>query len=381
MKILLVVEPGIDGVFRHVEGLVHFLMERDHEIHLAYSSVRGSDALNALVKSIEEKGWKTLDLRVGNAPCVKDFPAFFKLWRLVKKIKPDVIHGHSSKAGALVRMLRLTGMNTPLFYTPNAYYGMAPRNKISIFIFNLIEKIFGKIGRTFNISLDESRFAKETLGISPSQITISHNSVNSRVFVPASLKEKGQKRARLGLKKDALILGFMGRLSFQKDPQTLYRALAPILKQNPDLVFFQVGRGELADELDLLASELGIRNRIVRQSYLNDPSIFYHVIDALIVTSRYEAGWPIVILEALSCDLPIIASVAPGTSDLNQGGLSHCWNAKIGDVSGFSKAIEDWMTDASHHRPCNHRKIAIERFSPEKCYGIVAEEYGKAVFQ
>ncbi|MDB6006734.1 MAG: hypothetical protein JWR15_3721, partial [Prosthecobacter sp.] len=49
MQILLVTEPGVDGVFRHVEALASFLMERGHRIHLAYSDVRGSDRLTQLV--------------------------------------------------------------------------------------------------------------------------------------------------------------------------------------------------------------------------------------------------------------------------------------------------------------------------------------------
>ena len=52
MNVLLVVEPGIHGVFRHVDGLSHFLFSRGVRVHLAYSSVRGWDALFRLVAAV-----------------------------------------------------------------------------------------------------------------------------------------------------------------------------------------------------------------------------------------------------------------------------------------------------------------------------------------
>lgn len=378
MKILLVVEPGIDGVFRHIESYTRFLWEKGHIVHLAYSSVRGCDALHAFVKKVSEQGGETLDLRVSNAPCLADLSAFFRLWRLAKKITPDVIHGHSSKAGVLTRALRLISMKEPIFYTPHGYYGMGTGNRISKFIFNFVETIFGKIGTTINISSDEFLFAQEKLGIS--QATIAHNPVNSDIFTPTDSEEKKQKREQLNITHNALVLGFMGRLSFGKDPQTLYHAIAPVMKQHSHLILYRVGKGELDQQLENLAADFGIKNRIIRQPYLNDPSIFYQIIDAMITTTRHE-GFSLVVLESLSCNLPMIISEAPGMTDIRHAGLSHCWTAKVGDVEGFTCAIQNWIDDVPRQRPINHRSIAIERFSIEKCYGAVLNEYEKALHE
>jgi glycosyltransferase involved in cell wall biosynthesis len=102
---------------------------------------------------------------------------------------------------------------------------------------------------------------------------------------------------------------------------------------------------------------------------------FYNAIDAMIVTSRYEAGWPIVILEALACNLPIISSVTLGTKDIHESGLSHCWTTNMENVEGFTHAIEQWLSDTACPHPCNHREIALQRFSPEKCFGGVLDLY------
>jgi len=245
--------------------------------------------------------------------------------------------------------------------------------------YNALEKLFGGIGTTINISRDEAAFAQATLGIATEDIRIIHNTVNTAAFAPADAATQRRRRAELGLPEAAVILGFIGRSSFQKDPQTLYRAVAPVLASHPELLLFHVGQGELNAELATLAEQLGIAERIIRRPYLEAPACFYEAIDALIVPSRYEAGWPLVTLEALACNLPVISSVAPGTGAIADRGRSHCWTAPAEDVAGFTRGIEAWLADRSASRACHHRATAIQRFGTEVCLGAVVAEYRKAL--
>lgn len=380
LRLLLVSEPGIDGVFRHVEVLTHYCQRQGVEVHLAYSDERGSGQLQKLLQTVRDAGGETLNLRVGNAPAPRDVPAFLRLRAFAQRLKPDVIHGHSSKAGALVRMLRWTGWRGPIFYSPQAYYGLAPRpSRAKMALYNGLEKLLGGVGTTINISRDEADFARMTLHIPEEKIRVIHNTVDTAAFAPADAATRRQRRAELGLPADAVIVGFIGRSSFQKDPQGLYRAVAPVFAAHPELVLFHVGQGELDAELAALARQLGIAERIVRRPYLETPARFYEAIDALIVPSRYEAGWPLVTLEALACDLPLISSIAPGTGDLAEGGLSHCWTARAEDVAGFTRGLEAWLADRPAGRAVNHRAIAIRRFGLEKCLGAVVAEYRRAL--
>lgn len=378
MRILLVVEPGIDGVFRHVEGLAHFLVAQNLELHLAYSDRRGSEPLQKLVTLIEERGGECLNLGVGNAPEWRDAGALWRLWSMVRRVCPDVVHAHSSKAGVLARSLALLGVRAKFYYSPHAYYGLAPRSGPRVHFYNAVEWALGRIGTTINISKDEAAFAMERLRIAPEKIRVIHNPVNPDVFAPAGKEARARNRARLGIPRDALVLGWIGRLSFQKDPQTLYRSIAPVLAARDDLVLFQVGQGELDEELQRMARDLGIAPRIVRHGYFNEPAVFYETIDALIMTSRYEAGWPIVVLEALASGLPLMVSEAPGTTDIGAAGLSHCWTAPSAEPVKFSRAIEAWLADIPRQRSSNHREIAVDRFTPAKAFGAVLEEYRRA---
>lgn len=377
MRILLVTEPGVDGVFRHVEALAHFLMHKGHVVSLAFSSVRGSDRLVNLVADIKASGGLTLDLAVGNAPGARDMAALFRLRHFIKQADADVVHAHSSKAGALVRALRLLGERRPLFYTPHAFYGLAGKPGLRTVLYNLIEAVLGRVGTTITLSEGEWSFAEKVLKISSQRLRLVANPVDTAHFRPAETLVRLRLRAELGVPAEALLLGSVGRLAYQKDPLTLYRAFALALKKCPQLWLYHLGDGELTAECEALAAELGITQRIVRKRYLSEPLAFYQALDGMILASRYE-GLSFAVLEALACDLPLILSEVPGNMDFVQMGLSHCWSAGKEDPVGLSAEIERWALDQPLNRASNHREIAEKRFSQEACFGALVTEYEQA---
>ncbi|WP_395744977.1 glycosyltransferase [Prosthecobacter sp.] len=374
MQILLVTEPGVDGVFRHVEALASFLMERGHRVHLAYSDVRGSDRLTQLVARVQAAGGRTVNLAVSNAPGPGDAAALIKLRRLVREAKPDVIHAHSSKAGALARALVGLGVRIPIFYTPHAYYGLSGKGGMKARVFNAVERVLGRVGTTITLSEGERSFAREVLRIPQKRLRLIPNPVDCARFRPADVAKRRDIRAAVGVPPEAVLLGSVGRLTFQKDPLTLYRAFAKACEKRPELWLYHLGDGELSAECAALAEELGIRARIVRQTYLSEPLSFYQALDGMILTSRYE-GLSFAVLEALACDVPVILSRVPGNQDFVEMGLSHCWSAAKEDVGGFAEAIGKWAEDCGKARPSNHRQVAEERFSQEACFGALVKEY------
>jgi glycosyltransferase involved in cell wall biosynthesis len=374
LKILVVVEPGFAGAFGHVEGLVHYLVEQNQQVFLAYSSKRPGPKLPELIAYVKEHGGECLDLKVGNAPCAADIPALLSLRKFAEEIRPDVIHSHSSKAGILGRMQALFGIRARQFYTPHAYYGLGPRRGSMSFVYNTVEAIFGRIGRTIAVSEDEREFAIEALKIDPDRALLIPIAVDTDKFVPATAEEKKKARAELGLPHDGFVLGWMGRLSFQKDPQTLFRAFGKVDQGKTKCHLLQVGQGEEQESIDRLEKELGPGSHLTRLSALSNPRRFYHAIDGLILTSRYEAC-PTVAIEALSAGLPLVVSQAPGTNWLARCELSHFWNAPVEDAAGFAEAITQWLIDLPLRRTSNHRDLALRRFSIPHVYGTILEAY------
>lgn len=372
MKVLLVSEPGVDGVFRFVEALAHYLAAHDVAVHYAYSDRRASDRMHQLVEFVRARGGETLNLATGNGPSPADLRAFLRLRALVQRVQPDIIHSHSSKAGVLARGLHTVGVRTLQVYQPHAYSGMRPKTGTMQLAYDAIERVLGRWGTTINISSDEFAYALSRLHLPVGRAVWLTNGVDTAHFRPPSPADKRAARRRLGLPENARILGTMGRAAAQKDPLTTYRAFAAALLTNPNLFLFHVGRGELDPELDAFIAEHNLHGHIRRLPYLSTPVDFYQAIDGFILTSLYE-GMSLAALEAMSCDLPLIVSDAPGNTELGKLPLSHLWTAPIGDVAAFSRAILDWY--AGRNVPSTQRHCATWHFNSNQTYGNILALY------
>ena len=374
MNALVVSEPGANGVFTYVEALCHFLVSQGVRTHLAYSDRRGTDRLSELVRFIEANAGQTANLEVGSGPGPGDVRAFLRLRRLALRVRPDVVHCHSSKAGILGRSLAVIGIRASYFYHPHAYYGMGPGRGAFGPAYDAAEALFGRIGTTIVVSSDERLFAANRLRIPPRRLRTIPNGIDTDRFRPAARGEKPVLRGSFGVPAGRIVLGAMCRLSPQKDPATLYRAFAAASRERPELHLLHVGSGELEGEVGRIAKELGIAGRVTRLAYLSDPASFYRAVDGFILTSTYE-GLSLAALEAMSADLPLVLSQASGNSDLLRLPLSHAWGAAPGDVDGFAKAIGRWHASHLSRRPTNHRSIAMERFNCRSAQAAVLEQY------
>ena len=368
MKVLIVSEPGENGVFTFVEALCYYLTREDVAVHLAYSDRRGSDRLAALVRHVEERGGQTANMEVGSGVGLGDLRAFFRLSRLAARVQPDVIHCHSSKGGALGRLLALTGVRAAFVYHAHAYYGMRPGARTLDGAYDAIEALLGRIGTTIVVSADERRFARGRLRVPESRLTFIANGVDTDRFAPAGPDEKRAIRDSYGIPRHAVLLG---------DPETLYRAFAAAAAERPDIHLFHVGTGELEHEVDRLVAALGIGNRVTRLRYLSDPTGFYKAVDGFILTSTYE-GLSLASLEAMSANLPLILSRAPGNVDLLELGLTHAWGAAPGASADFARCIGLWHASHLLRPPPNHRSVAAERFDSRKSQAAVLSYYREA---
>jgi glycosyltransferase involved in cell wall biosynthesis len=377
MTVLIVSEPGKDGVFRFVEALIHYLVDHAVQVHFAYSDRRSCEQLGSLVAYIRAHGGLTLNLAVGNQPSLADVPALRSLRNFARSVQPDVIHSHSSKAGALARALAFLGIRASQVYQPHAYSGMKPQRSRLSWLYEGVERVLGRFGITLNVSSDERRYAERKLHLPRERTVQIANSVDTVLFRPPTSARKRLLRRRFGLPENALVLGSLGRAAPQKDPLTLYRAFERVLARHSNVVLFHLGSGELDVQLDLFIAERKISDRIVRLRFLSTPVDFYQAVDGFILTSVYE-GLSLAALEAMACDLPLILSDAPGNHDLIELPLTHLWTAPPGNVDLFARAISGWAQSYDRYTPrvaSNHRAIAMKEFNADRNFSRVLELY------
>ena len=378
MNVLVVSEPGVDGVFRYVDSLCHFLVSENIGVHFAYSDRRGGDQLKTLVSFVERNGGETLNLSISNRPAWADLRAASSLRKLAHRLKPDVIHSHSPKAGALARALSLAGIGCVQVYQPHAYVGMQPKAGRFDSIFNSLEGFLGRMTYTITCSMGERRFALEKLKIPETRLFGVRHGVDTEQFRPAGALEKLQLRARLGLPEKAKVLGFIGRSSAQNDPRTLYRAFAKAAAFDPDIALFHVGQGELDEPLRALVKTLGIQRRVFRQGNMGMTANFYQAIDGFILTSQDE-GFSLTALEALAANLPLILSDTPGNQDMLAQSLSHSWKAQPGNALGFARGISSWSAALDKKAPVNHRETAMAQYQTPKQMAAILGLYRRLV--
>ena len=114
---------------------------------------------------------------------------------------------------------------------------------------------------------------------------------------------------------------YVGRLTFQKDPQRLMRLCARLKESKPDLKVAIVGTGELEAEVKTLCEGLGIQNNVQFLGFQSNPIKMIHDSKAMILTSRWE-GTPMCALEAMALGTPVVSTPSDGMTDLLDDGVN-----------------------------------------------------------
>jgi len=114
---------------------------------------------------------------------------------------------------------------------------------------------------------------------------------------------------------------YVGRLTFQKDPQRLMRLCARLKESKPDLKVAIVGTGELEAEVKQLCQELNIQDTVQFLGFQSNPIKMVHDSKAMILTSRWE-GTPMCALEAMALGTPVVSTPSDGMTDLLDDGIN-----------------------------------------------------------
>jgi len=313
MRIVLAAEPTGGGVMRHVLDLAEGLPRRGFRVLLVHAK-RGIDAAFAgRIERQKEFGYETAMLDLQRAPGGHDFAATMALRRVIRAFGgADVLHGHSSKAGALARLGRWSHARR-VVYTPHAWYTQNPElGNSSRRAYQFIERALATVtDRIISVSRDEAEHAV-ALGIGRRKLVLIENGIES--WTPEQVAQKrAATRARLGIGADDVVVGFLGRLAPQKAPDVAVRAFRQILDGRPATRIVLAGDGPEGARLRALMSELGLGDRIVQLPVANGPDVI-PAFDLFLMTSRYE-GFPYVLLEALAAGCAIVTTRVGGVVD------------------------------------------------------------------
>jgi len=332
LSLLQVLEPSGGGSGRHFLDLCRAMQRRGHSVTAVYSPLR---AEAAFVAELEGMGLDSvIPLAMRRAPGPWDLTAWWNIRRVVARHGPfHLIHGHSSKAGALTR-LRLPGPHVPVIYTPHAFRTMDPTlGSKGRTIYGGIERLLGRrlSDRLICVSRDEYDHAR-SLGIPEDRLRIVVNGVSA----PPS-GQRAAIRARYGIPQDALLFGFVGRLTRQKAPERLVEAFARIARDLPRAHLLMIGVGELAETVKGMIKAAGLEDR----AHLDDAIPGAAAIDAfdvVVMPSRYEA-MSYVMLEAAAGGKPLLLTDVGGARTVIEPGRNGYIVANSDDPSELATAM------------------------------------------
>lgn len=294
-RVLMVTQPSDGGVFEHVCRLARGLTERGFEV-LVGGPVAGLE---------EPLGARVAELALTRAVSPRaDLGAAAGLARIVRDFRPDVIHAHSSKAGAVARIARAAAPRTPLIYTPHGYaFAGYFERESERRAYRQFERVLARLAtRTLCVCEAEGRLAAS---IGPARrVRVVHNGIEAPPTgaAPAALAE---------LRREGPVIGALALLRPGKGLETLIDAMSEVVERHPAASLVVAGEGAGRQELERRVRERGLEERVRLIGQTPGPGPLLRGCDVYCSPSWAES-FPYSLIEAMWLDLPIVSTDVGG---------------------------------------------------------------------
>lgn len=293
----------------------------------------------------------------------QDIKATLQVRKLLKKIKPDILYLHSSKAGAYGRIAMLFNRKVKILYNAHGWYFNADMSTKKKKVIILIEKILAlRANKIINISKSEYDSALKYKIAPEKKMCIIENGIDFTKFEGCD-KYRKETRKKYNIKDDEIVIGVVGRLSEQKDPMTTIKAFNEVYKENKNVRLMYVGSGELEDEVMKYAKENNLQHLVTITGWVDNTERYIPAFDIAILPSKWE-GFGLAIIEYMACKKPIIASKVGGILDIIKS-EDNGFLVDARDVSKFAKYIMKYIKDKGLcNRIANYNyKYYVEKFN------------------
>ena len=362
-RVLLCHQPTDGGVGRHIADLAVGLGSRGYDVLLC-----GPAVPEGLAGDFPHAH---LDLRRAVAARA-DLSAIARFGAIVKDARPDIVHAHSSKAGAVVRLARISHPRVPVVYTPHGYAfaGYFSRRAERV-AYRGIERLLAPMAaRVVCVCEAEARLARS---VGPTgRVRIAYNGIGPAGEVApdirvAELAERGP------------LLGALTLLRPGKGIETLIDALPRLLERHPDAQLAILGDGPDLDALRGRARRHAVAHAVHFLGPSSDPLGALSAMDVFVHPSWAES-FPYVILEAMSLARPIVASDVGGIGEALVDGESGVL-VPARDAAALSEALSGVLDDPARRRRLGAAalKRVGERFTKETMVDGLVSVYHELV--
>ncbi len=299
----------VGGIFRHVRDLAEAQAEAGHDVGMVLDSSTGGDFEASLVEAIRDRfslGVRRVAMQrhIG----MGDAAAAWRTFKVIKDMKPDILHGHGAKGGAYARVfgtvLRVSGSRVARLYSPHGgslhYDSDLASGKALFAIERMLERYTDHL--LFVADYERGKY-HEKIGKPRIPALVVHNGISDSEF-------NAVKPAP-----DAADFLFIGMMRDLKGPDLFVDALAHASKTaGRRLTGVMVGDGQDRDMLMARAAAPGYPATITFHAPMPARAAF-RLARAIVIPSRAEA-MPYIVLEALGAGMPVIASKVGGIPEI-----------------------------------------------------------------
>ncbi|MEM6641574.1 MAG: glycosyltransferase [Bacteroidota bacterium] len=305
-KILMTIRQGeVGGGESHVFDLSTNLDQKLYDPHvLAFTD-------GALIQNLKKKGIKThviytkvpFDVRVR-----KQVKAY------IQENNIEMVHAHGTRAAS--NSLHVANkLGLPILYTVHGWSFNDNQSTLKHKLRIASERyITRKVNQTINVSEGNQNAGKKY--IRDFNSVIINYGISFERFNPNL--DKTALRKEFGFEDDEIWVGFIARITYQKDPLTTLKAFKAASSKNEKLRLLMVGEGDMQEEVDAFIEKNKLHNVVKRMGFQSRVPDLLTAVDIFTLVSRWE-GLPIGLLESMAMKSAIIASKVDGTKEF----LSH----------------------------------------------------------
>jgi glycosyltransferase involved in cell wall biosynthesis len=427
MKVVrIIARLNVGGPARHVAWLEARLRGRGVESLLVAGVVPpGEDDMGYFAEGLGVKPYVIPEMSREVSP--KDLVTVWKLYRLLLRERPDVVHTHTAKAGTVGRAAGMLYR----WLVPSALVGRPrPCRFVHTYHGHIFHSYYGRWKTRLFLAVEQAlaRLATDRIVvISPQQL----EEINGRFrvgrreqfeVIPLGLDthafdewpvRRHLLRNEWGASEEDVLVGIVGRLTEVKNHRLFLEAAALFKKHRAfraeveglrhdgaaRVRFVVVGDGHLRADLEAHARALGLADDVKFVGLRDDPENFYPALDVVALTSRNE-GTPLTLIEAMANARPCVATAVGGVVDL-LGGVDerelrrpHHWQfcerglqVRPGDPEAFADALAYVVDDpvlrqalGGRGREYVERNYSVERLvaDVQQLYGRLAGDAGRA---
>ncbi|MDG4885005.1 glycosyltransferase [Mesorhizobium sp. WSM4884] len=334
LRIVHCFRSPVGGIFRHVRDLAEAQVAAGHSVGIVCDSTTGGDYEERLFGGMQE----SLALGIHRTPMQRhigpgDIAAAWRTYRIIKELRPDVLHGHGAKGGAYARLfgslLRVSRYRVARLYSPHGGSLHYDETTATGKLFFALERFMARFTDCLLFVSDyERKTYRRKVGEPPIPNRLVYNGLRAAEFEPVAPVDAA----------DLLYIGMMRDL---KGPDIFIDALALAgSEMGRPLSAVMVGDGDDLPRYHAQVERLGLKNQVRFLPPMSAREAFA-LAGLIVVPSRAEA-MPYIVLEALAAGMPMIATAVGGIPEIFGEGSPALIRPDAGQLSGkLRTALDD----------------------------------------